>query len=119
MLGVKVRELRLSMKLTQEEFAKKLGISRSYLGDIERGRLKGNNVKIISILSDISGKPMEYFLDKKANVKLYDTLDAALDMIIDKGLVDEEGNILDETSREIIYNILKTEIKLKIKTRES
>lgn len=66
MLKDKVREIRKEMGLTQEEFAKKLNISRSYLGDIERGRLKGTNVKIITKLSDLTGKPMEHFLDRNA-----------------------------------------------------
>jgi transcriptional regulator with XRE-family HTH domain len=61
MLKDKVKESRKELQLTQEEFANKLGISRSYLGDIERGRLKGNNANLISKLSDVTGKPMEYF----------------------------------------------------------
>ncbi|GAA0774394.1 helix-turn-helix domain-containing protein [Clostridium subterminale] len=118
MLKDKVKEIRKEMGLTQEEFAKKLNISRSYLGDIERGRLKGTNVKIISKLSDVTGKPMEYFLGKDVEVKQYDILDSALDLLIDKGLIDNNGDITDETSKEIILNILKKEIQLKMKNRE-
>jgi transcriptional regulator with XRE-family HTH domain len=68
MLKDKVKEIRKEMELTQEEFAKNLNISRSYLGDIETGRLKGTNVKIISKLSDVTGKPIEYFLEKNAKI---------------------------------------------------
>lgn len=118
MLKDKVRDIRKEMKLTQDEFAKKLGISRSYYCDIERGRLKGTNVKIISKLSDITGKPMEYFLGKDVDIKQYDILDSALDMLIDKGLIDNEGNFLDKTSQDIVFNILKKEIQLKIKNKD-
>lgn len=113
MLKDKVKEIRKEMNLTQEEFAKKLGISRSYYCDIERGRLKGTNVKIISKLSDVTGKSMEYFLDKDIEVKQYDILDSALDMLIDKNLIDSEGNFLDQTSHNIVMDILKKEIQLK------
>lgn len=118
MLKDKIKEIRKEMGLTQEEFAKKLNISRSYLGDIERGRLKGTNVKIISKLSDVTGKPMEYFLGKDVEVKQYDILDSAIDLLIEKDLIDDSGNIVDETSKEIIWNILKKEIQLKMKNRE-
>lgn len=118
MLKDKVKEVRKEMGLTQEEMAKKLNISRSYLGDLERGRLKGTNVKIISKLSDVTGKPMEYFLGKDVDVKQYDILDSAIDLLIEKDLIDYNGDIVDETSKEIIWNILKKEIQLKMKNRE-
>jgi len=118
MLKNKVKEVRKEMGLTQEEMAKKLNISRSYLGDIERGRLKGTNVKIISKLSDVTGKPMEYFLGKDVKVRQYDILDSAIDLLIEKELIDTNGDIKDETSKEILWNILKKEIQLKIKNRE-
>ncbi|SDF77525.1 helix-turn-helix domain-containing protein [Sporomusa acidovorans] len=38
MLGQHIRELRKSMKLTQDELALKANISRSYLADVERNR---------------------------------------------------------------------------------
>ncbi|WP_242655198.1 helix-turn-helix transcriptional regulator [Clostridium cellulovorans] len=118
LLKDKIKELRKEMGLTQEEFASKLEISRSYYCDIERGRLKGTNVKIISKLSDVTGKPMEYFLDKDVEVKQYDILDSALNMLIEKGLINSDGEITDETSRNIVMEILKKEIQLKIKSRE-
>ncbi|MDU6040103.1 MAG: helix-turn-helix domain-containing protein [Clostridium butyricum] len=118
MLKDKVKDLRKELGLTQEEFANKLGISRSYYCDIERGRLKGTNVKIISKLSDITGKPMEYFLGKDVDVKQYDILDSAIDLLISKNMIDEEGNILDEISKNILMDILKKEIQLKIKNKE-
>lgn len=118
MLKDKVKDLRKELGLTQEEFANRLGISRSYYCDIERGRLKGTNVKIISKLSDITGKPMEYFLGKDVDVKQYDILDSAIDLLISKNMIDEEGNILDEISKNILMDILKKEIQLKIKNKE-
>ena len=42
MLKDKVKECRKEMGLTQVDFSKLLGISRSYLAEIERGSLKGS-----------------------------------------------------------------------------
>ena len=35
--GARVRELRLEMKLSQEKFAAKCDLDRTYLGSVERG----------------------------------------------------------------------------------
>lgn len=37
-LGNKIQKRRKSVKLTQEELAEKIGISRAYMGYIEQGR---------------------------------------------------------------------------------
>jgi len=44
----KIKSIRKELGYTQIDFAKILGISRSYLGDLETGRLKGSNVQLIS-----------------------------------------------------------------------
>ena len=35
--GARVRELRLKMELSQEKFAAKCGLDRTYVGSVERG----------------------------------------------------------------------------------
>lgn len=55
LLGLKIKKLRseqsleLGEKITQQKLAKKIGISRSYLGDIESGRITPNNETIDKI----------------------------------------------------------------------
>lgn len=59
-----LKKKRKSLKLTQEEMADKIGISRSYYGDIETGRtipsgkvfLKINEITSIFLLNDDVGK---------------------------------------------------------------
>lgn len=113
----KIKSVRKELGLTQSEFAKKLGISRSYLGDLETGRLKGSNIQITSKLSDISGKPMEHFLNKNTDVKQYEILDAGIEMLIDKNLISPEGDIMDPVANNILLEILKKEIKLKMESK--
>jgi transcriptional regulator with XRE-family HTH domain len=44
--GRRVRELRVRKRLTQVEFAERLGLDRSYLADVERGN---RNISLMNI----------------------------------------------------------------------
>lgn len=39
-IGKKMKEIRISKNLSQEEFAEEIGITPSYLGQVERGQRK-------------------------------------------------------------------------------
>lgn len=70
-----LKEKRKSLKLTQKEMAAKIGISRSYYGDIETGRtipsgkvfLKINEITSIFLLNDDVGKKT-YEMEESDNV---------------------------------------------------
>lgn len=63
-----LKKKRKSLKLTQEEMADKIGISRSYYGDIETGRtipsgkvfLKINEITSLFLLNNDVGKNTFY-----------------------------------------------------------
>jgi transcriptional regulator with XRE-family HTH domain len=48
--GRRVRELRIAIPLSQEDFAARCGLDRSYISDIERGRrnVSLHNIEIIA-----------------------------------------------------------------------
>ena len=48
-IGNKIRQFRIEKKLTQEEFAEEIGISVSYIGQIERGQRKASIQTLESI----------------------------------------------------------------------
>lgn len=50
MLGEEVKKIRKESKLTQQEFAEKLDVGRSYISDIERGRRKPSQRLVNSII---------------------------------------------------------------------
>lgn len=115
LLNDKIKLVRKELGLTQEEMAKKLSISRSYLGDLEKGRSKGTNVKILSKLAQLSGKNIEYFIDNIDSIKIeqYQVLDSSIEMFYEKGYIHEDGTV-DSSIDNILLEILKKEIKVKI-----
>lgn len=114
MFGEKIKKCRTELGLTQQEFSNKLGISRSYLCDIEKDRRTNINVDVLSKISSITGKPIDYFLDKDAHLESMSTLNAALELIVKNNACDDEGNIKDVGLKNLIEQIIKQELKLKI-----
>ena len=61
-LGERVRELRLTSNLTQEELAFKSGMHRTYLGGIERGERNPSLKNIAAIAKALDISLAELFL---------------------------------------------------------
>lgn len=104
---------RLEMGLTQEELGAKLGISRSYISDLESGRIKGQNINLLYKLSQLTGKPIEYYLGKDI-ITQYPILDKTINMFIKDKLIDEKGNIINPQAECILIAVLKDEIRNKV-----
>jgi len=62
--GARVREIRLAKGWTQERFAAEAGLSRQYVGDVERGT---RNISLVNIhkLAVALGVPMSEFMGAK------------------------------------------------------
>ena len=60
-VGENVKRIRTNKRLTQEEFAKEVGISRSYLGDLENNR-KSPTVETLEKISNKMETTIEYLL---------------------------------------------------------
>lgn len=67
LLGLKIKQLRseyslkIGKKFTQKDLADRIGISRSFLGDIESGRTAPNDETIVKIAKAMEVSP-EYLL---------------------------------------------------------
>lgn len=117
-LAEKVKNIRkVELKMTQVEFAKLCGVSRSYISEIEQGRIVGN-LSLINKLSRITGKPISYFADSSEDVKLhsYEVLDNIINSFIENGLIAENGE-MDEHTEKFLNETLKKEILFKLKNR--
>lgn len=117
-LAEKVKYIRKSeLKLTQAELAKLCGVSRSYISEIEQGRVIGN-LNLITKLSKISNKPIEYFTDSNEDIKIhsYEVLDNIINSFIDNGLISKNGE-MDSDTEEFLTKTLKKEILYKLSIR--
>lgn len=118
MLKDKIKQARKEMNLTQQEFAKLLGISRGNLGDLENGKNKGGNLSLIRKLSEVTGKEISYFLNYKSEfpINQYEVLDNAINMLITKGAISKDGKV-SPRYKNILFEILEQEIALKLERR--
>lgn len=117
-LGDKVKAARKELDLTQEEFSKLLQISRSYLGDIERGKVKGT-FELINKISDVTGKPITYFADKDSDIPLksYEILDKTIEMLMGTGEISKENGVTD-WAKKILMEVLLKEIDYKLEQED-
>lgn len=60
-IGEKIRKLREQSKLSQEEFARKAGLDRSYYGGIERGERNPSAINLIRIAVALEKEVGELF----------------------------------------------------------
>jgi transcriptional regulator with XRE-family HTH domain len=68
-LGLKVRQARKQMRLTQEQLAEQVGISSSFMGHIERGSRVASLETLVSLCNVLHVTPM-YLLS--ASLTRYD-----------------------------------------------
>lgn len=61
--GRSVRRRRLSMGLSQEEFASRVGLHRTYIGGIERGERNLSILKVIEIANALQVRPEDLVVD--------------------------------------------------------
>ena len=69
-IGNRIKELRINkLKITQEEFAKVLGVDRTYLSRVESGKQNLTLNTLIDICSKLEVSLSEFFdpLDEKEN----------------------------------------------------
>ncbi|UXX79471.1 helix-turn-helix transcriptional regulator [Reichenbachiella carrageenanivorans] len=61
--GVVLRSIRISKSLSQEDFAFKCGLHRTYIGSIERGERNLSLVNIDAICNALEVSPSQFFIE--------------------------------------------------------
>jgi transcriptional regulator with XRE-family HTH domain len=59
--GIAIRKRRLELELSQEKLATLVGLHRTYISEIERGKRNVSLVNIISLLSVLEIEPSCFF----------------------------------------------------------
>lgn len=85
-LGKRVRQQRILNNLTQEQLAKRAGISCAFVGHIERGEKKASIETVVALCNALEVTP---------TVLLQDSLDEAV-LVNQFNLQDREGELLSD-----------------------
>ncbi|MCX7748842.1 MAG: helix-turn-helix domain-containing protein [Clostridia bacterium] len=92
-LGNRIREERQRLGLTQEKFAEEIGVSDSYIGQIERGE-RSLSLETLVKLANRLGVTVDYLLLDLVKVKDEELLSELL-QILDKRTHQEKRMALD------------------------
>lgn len=109
----------LENNIKQIDIANKLGVNKSYISNVISGRVPPSE-KIINELVEMSGKNEHWWLFGKEEYDNLDSLNSLLDNLIERELIDKDGN-MNETIYNSIQAVLKAEIehKLEIKYKKN
>lgn len=103
-IGTKIKTLRKSRKMTQEDFAELLGVSRSTLSCYEVGQ-RTPNMKILQDIAHICGVGLDFFGLSGKN-EAFDLLARAKDVF-------ESTEISTETKEELYHEFMKLYLRMK------
>ncbi|EOU1926082.1 XRE family transcriptional regulator [Clostridium perfringens] len=108
----KLKDFRKKNSLTQAEFAKKYGFSRTTITELESGRKKPTLKMIEKIAKATNTKTVEW-LDEKENIEIknFEGLKMVFDKLQETGDIDEEGN-MNQKAKTFIFKMVEAEIKL-------
>lgn len=103
-VGIKIKNLRKSRKMTQEDFAERIGISRSTLSCYETEQ-RTPNLKTLQQISEAFGVGLDYFgISAK---------DEAFDLLARAKEVFENDNVSVEAKENLYHEFMKLYLKLK------
>lgn len=103
-IGAKIKTLRKSRKMTQEDFAEQIGVSRSTLSCYEVGQ-RTPNMKILQDIAQLCGVGLDYFgLSSK---------DEAFDLLARAKDVFESDEVPSETKEELYHEFMKLYLRMK------
>lgn len=105
-IGIKIKNLRKSRKMTQEDFAAKIGVSRSTLSCYEIGQ-RTPNINTLQEIAEIFGVGLDYFG--------LATKDEAFELLARAKEVFENEKIPTETKEELYREFMKFYLQVKEK----
>ena len=116
-LATLLKETRKANHLTQDEFSKKLNITRGTLSHLERGRPP--SIETSKKLEEYFKQPISELIGEKKVDKLLnlETTNMLIDLLIKDGEIREDGSISDYAQKSI-WNNIKIEIALKLEQRK-
>lgn len=103
-IGTKIKNLRKSRKMTQEDFAAKIGVSRSTLSCYEIGQ-RTPHLKTLQEIAEIFGVGLDYFG--------ISATDEAFELLARAKEVFENNDIPVETKENLYQEFMRLYLKMK------
>ena len=63
--GIKIKEIRISQDISQEDLAYKAGLHRTYISSIELGKRNVSLINIQKLSKALNCRIIDFFMDKK------------------------------------------------------
>lgn len=102
--------------ITQTELIKKTGYSKSKVSLIVAGKQKPDN-NFLEVLTAMSGKNINWWLTGDKKYEVWSSLNKLVDVFIENGLIDQDGNI-NEVAEATLIEMMRKEIKDKIEIKK-
>ena len=117
--NTKLKEVRDNLGLTQEQFATKVGFSRTTITELENGNKKPT-LKTIQKLSQKTNTKISYWLDEDddTEIKVFDGLKMVIDTLIEVGEINESGKC-SEKGTNLLLKMLEKEIPLYMNSKKN
>ncbi len=103
-IGEKIKLLRKSQKMTQEDFSQKIGVSRSTLSCYEIGQ-RTPSLRTLQEIAEIFGIGLDYFG--------LSATDEAFDLLTRAKEVFESDDVPTETKENLYHEFMKLYLKIK------
>ncbi len=105
MLGNKLKELRKSRGLTQDDIAAKFGLSRGSVSNWEKGRRKPS-IKQLEVLANFYNVSLDFFADETSTNEVVDVLERAKNIL-------KDDNVPTSQKEELYQEIMRLYLELK------
>ena len=96
-------------EVTQKDLIKETGYSKSKISLIVSGKQRPDN-DFLEVLTSMSGKNINWWLTGDNKYQVWSSLDKLVNVFIENGFIDDEGNIKDVAEATLI-EMMKKEIK--------
>lgn len=111
-INSRIKELRLKLNYTQEEFGNRVGVTRNPIMTIENGKNEPSEA-LLNHMIDIFGVEKEWLYEGKGNMFRDITEDQKLMKVISEAIKKEDHDIKEAIM--ILHNLSKEEFKIVFK----
>lgn len=116
--GKILKKLRIDANLTQAELAKALDLNSGAMISMLESNEKKGSIETLKKIADYFKVSIDFLEGRTVNSPSFGVVDTLIDGLLKSGRITDPNNI-DDLTKELILNIVKNEIALKMKNLET